>query len=65
MTFYQLRTGEFFCFSGIIKAKVYRKVNASYCSQNGFLQRIRSHTRIRRLTSSEVQVYLESIIPQQ
>lgn len=63
MTFQQLRTGDFFCFYGMTKAKVYRKVNASYCSQNGLLQRIRPHTRIMRLTSSEVQAYLEIRIP--
>jgi hypothetical protein len=63
MTFHQLRTGEFFCFSGMTTTKVYRKVNACYCSQNGFLQPIRPHTRIRRLSSLEVQAYLESRIP--
>ncbi|BBD63117.1 hypothetical protein NIES2109_59670 (plasmid) [Nostoc sp. HK-01] len=58
MTFHQLRTGEFFCFSGMTTAKVYRKVNAYYCSQNGFLQKIRPHTSIKRVTSSEVKEYL-------
>jgi hypothetical protein len=58
MTFQQLRTGEYFCFSGMTTAYVYRKISASYCSQNGFLQKIRPQAKIRRLSQTEIKEYL-------
>jgi hypothetical protein len=58
MTFYQLRTGDYFRIPGTSSGYVYRKISNSSCRLNGFLQPIHSQSLVKRLNSEEIREYI-------